>query len=279
MSKRIVVGLDPSEYSKMAVTLACIRASLFDGTVIGVGIIDKPGIESSARGAGVGASHYAKRNREHHIKEAEEKVSALLAEFKDTCALREVNCEAVLRQGNPAEILAEEAMAADQIIIGTRTFFHFETQRSHGNTLSHLLKHQACPVMVVPKELEMPIKRVIIPYDGTRKSALAMRSFVSLTGGLPVALDVLLLTVDDDVEGRLADLENPAKYLRAYGYQVETKVVPGDARAIIRDVATVNRPTVVVLGASEKSSVRVLLFGGVTQTLLDDGTIPLYVAS
>jgi len=279
MSKRIVVGLDPSEYSKMAVTLACIRASLFDGTVIGVGIIDKPGIEASSRGAGVGASHYAKRSREHHIKEAEQKISALLAEFTDTCAEHEVDCETVLRQGNPAEVLAAEALAADLIIIGTRTFYHFETRRSHGDTLSHLLKHQACPVMVIPKDLEMPIRRVIIPYDGSRKSALAMRSFVSLTGGLPVALDVLLLTVDEKVETKLADLENPAKYLRAYGYQVETKVVPGDARELIREVAKVNMPTMVVLGASEKSSVRVLLFGGVTQTLLDDGTIPLYVAS
>ncbi len=279
MSKRIVVGLDPSEYSMMAVKLACLRAGLFDGTVIGVGIIDKPGIEASSRGAGVGASHYAKRTREHHIKEAEEKISALLAEFTDTCAEHKVACETVLRQGSPAEILADEALAADLVIIGTRTFFHFETQRSHGDTLSHLLKHQACPVMAIPKDLDMPIQRVIIPYDGTRKSALAMRSFVNLTHDLPVALDLLLLAVDEKVESTLADLESPAKYLRAYGYQVETKVVPGDAREVIRDVAKVNMPTVVVLGASEKSGLRVLLFGSVTETLLDDSTIPLYVAS
>jgi len=278
MSKRIVVGLDPSDYSKMAVTLACIRASSFDGTVIGVGIIDKPGIQAACHGAGVGAGHYAKRSREHHIKEAEEKVTALLEEFRGTCADHEVGCEPVLRQGSPAEILAEEALTADLVIIGTRTFFHFETQTSHGDTLSDLLRCQACPVMVVPKALEMPIKRVIIPYDGTRKASRSMRSFVSLTHSLPVSLDLLLLAVDEKVETKLADLEKPAKYLRAYGYEVETKVVPGDAREIIRDVAKVNMPTVVVLGASEKSSVRVLLFGSVTQSLLDDGTIPLYVA-
>ncbi len=279
MSKRIVVGLDPSEYSGMAVNLACIRASLFDGTVIGVGVIDKPGIEASSRGAGVGASHYAKRNREHHIKEAEEKVSALIEEFKQTCADREVDCETVLRQGEPAEVISEEAMTADLIIIGSRTFYHFETQHSSGDTLNHLLKAQPCPVMVVPKELQMPIKRVIIPYDGTRKAARSMRSFVDLTGHLPVALDVLLLGVDEKVETKLGSLEKPAKYLRAYGYQVETKVVPGEAREIIRDVAKINMPTVVVLGASRKSSVRVALFGSVTRSLLEDGTIPLYVAS
>jgi nucleotide-binding universal stress UspA family protein len=185
----------------------------------------------------------------------------------------------VLRQGSPAEVLAEEALTADLIIIGARTFFHFETRKSHGDTLNHLLRLQPCPVMVIPKNLEMPIKRVIIPYDGTRKSARSMRSFVDLTHSLPVALEVLLLSVDEHVEDKLAVLEKPAKYLRAYGYQVETKVLPGDASEIIRDVAQVNMPTMVVLGASEKSSVRVLLFGSVTQSLLDDGTIPLYVAS
>ena len=40
MSKRIVVGLDPSEYSHTALKVACARAKIYDGTVVGVGIID-----------------------------------------------------------------------------------------------------------------------------------------------------------------------------------------------------------------------------------------------
>ncbi len=279
MSKRIVVGLDPSEHSQMALKVACIRAALFEGTVTGVAVVDVPGIDAAARGAGVGAGHYARRSRERHIQEARSKLSALLEELERTCAEHGVACEPVLREGAPAEIIAEEALAADLIVIGTRTFFHFETEHSHGDTINHLLRAQACPIMVIPKELDLPIKRVIIPYDGTRKSARSMRSFVDLTANLPVALDVLLLSVDEDTEEAMTDLERPLKYLHAYGFDVEVKVVPGDAKEVIRDVARVNMPTMVVLGASEKSSIRVALFGSVTKSLLEDGTIPLYVAA
>ncbi|MFH2010088.1 MAG: universal stress protein [bacterium] len=279
MSKRIVVGLDPSEYSHTALKVACARARIYDGTVVGVGIIDLPGIEAAGHGAGVGASHFAKKAREHHIKEAEETVGAMLDAFERICKEHDVTSERVLRTGSPADVIADEAKAADLIIIGAQTFFHFETERKAGDTLDALLKAQACPVMVVPEELKMPVRRVIFPYDGSEKAARSMRSFVNLTDTVPMATDALLLRVEEDVEVGLESLESPTKYLRAWGYDVETRVVPGDAREVILEVARENMPAMVVLGVSGKSSLRVFLFGSVTHSLLEDGTIPLFVTS
>jgi nucleotide-binding universal stress UspA family protein len=141
------------------------------------------------------------------------------------------------------------------------------------------LKATICPVMVVPEDLGMPFRRVIFPYDGSKKAARSMRSFVNLTTPAHVAMDVLLLRVEEDVEEGLEDLESPAKYLRAWGYNVETKVVPGGARKVILEVGREKMPALVVLGASGKSSLRVFFFGSVTDSLLEDGTIPLFVTS
>ncbi|MDY0000288.1 MAG: universal stress protein, partial [Polyangia bacterium] len=180
MSRRIVVGLDPSEYSKMAVNLACDRAKEHGGTVVGVGVVDLPGIEKASHGAGVGASHFAKKAREKHITAAGEDVEALISSFQKTCQAAGVAFETELKSGSPTEEIADAGRSADLIIIGTRTFFHFETDQAPGETLQELLKEQVCPILVVPKELDLPLKKVIFPYDSSAKAARSMRDFVAL---------------------------------------------------------------------------------------------------
>lgn len=278
MSKRIVVGLDPSEYAERALEVACTRASLCDGTVIGVGVVDLPGIERASSGAGVGASHFAKKAREHHITEATEKVQKLLDRFKEVCDRYGVGHEQELHSGEPCEALVEVARSADLIVVGIRTFFNFETDQDPGDTLEKLIAEKLCPVMAVPKDLDLPVSRVIFPYDGSASATHSMRIFTSLTAILPVTPDVTLLRVDENVERGLEALKRPAVYLEAYGHKVECKVVPGEPRKVILEVARKTPSSLVVLGASGKSSIRKLFFGSVTRTLLEDGTIPLFIA-
>ena len=61
MAKRILVPLDGSDYSKNAIKVAIEMALKTDGTVIGLGIIDKDEIEESVIGAGIGASYFAEK--------------------------------------------------------------------------------------------------------------------------------------------------------------------------------------------------------------------------
>lgn len=279
MSKRIVVGLDPSEYTKVAVELACQRAKLHGGTVIGVGVVDMPGIENASHGAGVGASHFAKKAREKHIAEAEERVEALLAEFKATCAERGVPCETEYKSGSPTAEIADAGRSADLIILGTRTFFHFETDEEPGNTLQELLREHACPVLAVPKELTLPFEHVIFPYDGSAKAARSMREFVTLSDALPAKPEVTLLRIGEDVDEGTALLKRPTQYLEAHGYQVLQKVLPGEPAEVIASVAKEKQPAVVVIGASSKSGLRAFLFGSVTKTLIEDGTLPIFISA
>ncbi len=278
MSKRIVVGLDPSEYTEAALRVAIERAKRAGGTVIGVGTVDVPGIERSSSGAGVGASHFAKKAREKHITEAEEVVEGLIESFKTTCETAGVSYETEYKSGEPAREIGDAGRSADLILLGTRSHFNFETDKKHGDTIQEVLHERACPVMAVPKGFKLPFKHVVCPYDGSMKASRALREFVALSGIEPVATDVVLLRIDDDVDDGLRDLERPAQYLEAYGFKVDKKVLPGDAPEVILSVAKEHQPGLVVLGTSGKSGLRAFLFGSVTRTLLEDGTIPMFVA-
>jgi nucleotide-binding universal stress UspA family protein len=279
MSKRIVVGLDPSEYSESAQSMACARAKLFGGTVIGVGVVDVPGIERSEKGAGVGAGHYAKKARAHKVCEAKDAVADLVAAFEDRCRAHGVAFEIEVLSGDPADMLRDVAASADLLCIGSRTYFCFETQDEPGDTLAKLLRSYVCPIFVAPKKLVMPPEKVVIAYDSSPACARAMRTFVHLTAPHPLGRRVTLLRVEDDLNAGAAALERPRQYLEAYGYEVETEVVPGDPPETVLAIAKAAPSALVVLGASGKGAVRQLFYGSVTKSLLEDGTVPFAVSA
>lgn len=279
MSKRIVVGLDGSEYCKKAIQYACRRANNFDGTVVGVGVVDLPGIERAASGAGIGASHYAKHSREQLTKKAETEVEKLLAEFEETCRTASVAFEMEQRAGNPEEKILDAALSADLIVVGTRTFYHFETPEAPGHAQAKLVQAGICPVLAVPDTLELPFVHLTFPYDSSPGAARAMRNLLALTSEYPIDYQVMLLRVEDNPEEGRKALERPAQYLRAYAYDVELKVEPGDPCQVVRDIAHQRLPGLVVLGASGRGMLSKLLFGSVTRTLIEDGKIPLFISA
>jgi nucleotide-binding universal stress UspA family protein len=278
MSKRIVVGLDPSDFCRAALELAVVQAKADDGTVVGVGIVDMPGIDRAASGAGVGASHFAEMAHRKHAADAEAKVGELLESFAASCVALGVRHETVRGVGVPAEVIGRAGLGADVIVVGLRTYFHFETRREPGDTLQELLRGSACPVLAVPDVLDLPWSRVLLPYDGSLMAARSMRAFVALAGGLPLERKVLLLRVDDDTTEGAELLRLPTEYLRAHGFEVEPRVAPGAPPAVVVAAAHDEQRPLGVLGISGKRSLRAWLFGSVTRALVSDGKVPLLVA-
>jgi len=278
MRKRIVVGLDPSEYSKAAVQVACERAKAQGGTVVAVAVIDLPGIERAESGAGVGGGHHARQAEQLHIERARETCGELLDQCKKICQAAKVACEPIERRGDPVAVLAEECMSADLAVLGARTFFHFETQEESGNSLQGLIRAQSCPVLVVP-EKPYRAERIIFPYDGSNACANAMRMFVYQAGGEALADELILLHVSEEEAGSAeAMLAAPAKFLAAHGHQAQLVTRTGRPSDVVAAFVAQQMPATVVLGASAKGSVKEMIFGSVTKALLEKGSVELFVA-
>ncbi len=279
MAKRIVVGLDPSKFSKNALDIAVQRAALQDATVIGVAVADLPGIERAESAAPPGAMHYAQKAIDSHLAKAQDTCEKLLDEFEETCKKAGVKCEKEYHTGRPSKVLVEMGYSADIAMMGIRTFFHFETQEDPGDTLRKFLEARPCPVVAVPETVVWPPKKIIIPYDPSPESARALRSFTLLTQQFPLQKDVMLLRVDDSIDEGMRCIKRQVKYLEAWGYNVETEVVPGDPKKVILETALANSPSMVVLVAYNHNPIAEMFFGSATMALINNGTIPLFIAA
>ena len=71
----------------------------------------------------------------------------------------------VMKEGVPVDLILDTATLFDLVVVGLRTFFHFETRQGDGELLSKILGSATTPILAVPyKPREM--KKVMIAFDG-----------------------------------------------------------------------------------------------------------------
>ena len=273
MPQRIIVGLDGTEYSKSAIQWAIRRASVYGGIIVGIAILDVPGIEKAAMGAGLGASYYAKRSIDSKLEDASARTKEFMREFEETVREAGIPYEIYLKTGDPVDVFMEEGKTADLIIMGLQTFFQFETTQQPDNELIRkLLKDPVCPILGVPQKIQYH-RTIIITFNGSSASARAMRLYAHISPNIPY--DVKVLTITDSVEEGQYLLKRAEKYLNAYGIHPEKIWRTGVPEDVIYETAKQLMPCMVVMGVYMDK--KTFLFGQRTQKLMEDGTIPLLV--
>ena len=135
------------------------------------------------------------------------------------------------------------------------------------------------PALVVPYigARELPPKRAIICWDGSREASRALHDSLPL---IEHAEAVTLLIIDPDKQGsRLGQMPgaDTATHLARHGIEIEIKsVTSGNISVgdIILDEVSDLGADVVVMGAYGHSRLREMIFGGATKRLLESMTVP-----
>lgn len=278
MAKRIVVGLDGSDYAANATRIACEAAQRLGSTLVGVAVVDTPAIEASSRGAGIGSYEYAKRVREERLGDAHQHAAQFLDAFEQSCRTAGVACERAMHESAPDQAIVSEGRYADMIVVGLRTYFHYETQEEPGDTAHMLMRVCVCPVLAVPQECPMPINAVIA-CDGSLQSARALRAFVHLAAMGPRRGKIVLLHVGQgDEEDQMVQLDTAQRYMEAHGFDATMECRRGRAPAVIEQVAEENSPSVIVMGAyGRRGVIRGLFFGSTAAGMIKHERFPLFV--
>jgi nucleotide-binding universal stress UspA family protein len=278
MGLRLVVGLDGSEYSACAVQMACQILKRYGGTAVGVAVVDVPAIEASSRGAGIGAYEYARRVREERMADANARASAFLSAFKETCDAAGAACELALRCATPWQAIVDESRYADMIVAGLKTYFHFETQDTPGDTLRHLMRVSVCPVLAVPRQYDLPTHSVLA-MDGSLHAARALRAFLQLPASGASRRSMTLLHVGEGGrEDHMVQIEAARKYVAGYGVDVTVEQRQGHPHQVIEQVAEERAPSVIVLGAyGHQGRIRDLLFGSTAAKIIAHERFPVFV--
>ncbi|WP_371799068.1 universal stress protein [Streptomyces sp. NBC_01707] len=169
-SARIVVGIDGSEPSKVALRWAVRQAELTAASVEAVTVWEMPftwyGIPFAP-------------DRTPYI----ERAGTLLHEAIDAAIGPEHPVEIRCRvlEGNPAGALVDTSRSAEILVVGNRGHGGF-SEALLGSVGQHCVHYATCPVVVVrgPKAAEMtvgisPPGRIVVGVDGSHSSKAALR--------------------------------------------------------------------------------------------------------
>lgn len=270
---KILLGLDGSGYAEAAKEYACEIALSQDATITGVAIIDRPGIQSTGGPVPLGGAHYEVQREEHFLEETQEKARIILDEFSQTCESRNIKSILHADTGSPFSEIIEESKFHDFTVIGKKTFFGYSDHETFG-TLEKILKNGLTPVLAVPDSVRK-IEKVLVAYDNSIPAAKAVHMFLLL--GIWNTRDITLLTVSEDTEAAETLLTNLADYFKSYSINPSLVTRSGHPDAEVKSYITENDIDLLVMGAYGRKSVREFFVGSVTQHLIRETDIPLFL--
>ncbi len=280
MIKRILVPLDPSPYTETALEIGTAIAGLYDAELTGLVILDLPGIEKSIGPIPLGGLYYADRIEKQKEKEAHDRIHSLLEKFGEKCKKEGVRFREAEQQGSPSDRILQEALFYDAIIIGMRTYFHFETSEKPGDSLEKIMDETITPIYAVPEKFTLPSTpeekiRVLLAFDGSLPAARAMQRFAHLAR--PDFFEVTILISEKDKARAQYYLNQAEAYLASHGIEkIHKKWIEEDIIDALEETY-LDWAHVVVVGAHSKRGMFGFKVGSLTTHLIKANKKPMLI--
>jgi len=272
----IIVYVDGTEASKARVTFAVALAKAQDAYLVGVAFAPKALLP--LYGADIGMADMS-----GVLEAVKAQGEAALESFRECAAKAGVEAEGRLMQGMSEEFphdFAAYARQVDLVVLG---------QPRDGDPLTgqyalveRCLFASGRPVMIVPAAPEAlkPDGTIVAAWDG---SAEAARAFNDALTFLKAAKRVVLLVGILNGAGEKAEppTDGIVAHLMRHGVNVEVARVPANESVIGRLLLSQARDLkadMIVMGAFHTPRWREFILGGVTLTMLEEATIPLFMA-
>jgi nucleotide-binding universal stress UspA family protein len=209
-------------------------------------------------------------------KERIEKAEAILkAQFSTSSLSYDVQV-AQLNHADTIDLAATQGRLHDLTILDSPV----ESLAVGRDMVEELLFHTGRPVLVVPPGVTLfKAKRIVVAWDGTASAARALNDAMSL---LTSAEYVELASVLKEKDlSKLVPGAEVAPHLSRHNIEctvVNVDAVNGDAGKALRDRATLVSADMIVMGAFGHSRWRQMVLGGVTDSMLTDCEIPIFMS-
>ena len=277
----ILVGIDASPHHEALTELAVRWSHRYRARVVGLGIVDEPGIRAIEPAWSVGGTpgkdpvYYA--GYEPRLADVHQFVDRSLADFKSRCAQSQVDASILKRVGQPAAIIEQEAQLADLVLLPCTSRFRFKAREQEpDDTVRKALRNAARPIVVVPGTPAAP-GPVAIAYDGSLQAARTLAAFEAT--GLAESAQVHIICAKAPGNGGPACAERARQFLRLHKIDVKVDVLESaePPAALILERAKTLGAELIVLGAYGQPKLREFAIGSVTRSVLEACPVPLFL--
>jgi nucleotide-binding universal stress UspA family protein len=146
--------------------------------------------------------------------------------------------------------------------------------------IERLLTASGRPLIIVPPGREVfSGRRIILAWDGSASAARAASEALPFLRAAE-AVEVVSVTGEKDLPDTITGADI-APHLARHGVVATVQSVAarnGDVAQTLRDAAELFGADMIVMGGFVHSRLREMVFGGVTQSLLRDGRVPLFMS-
>ncbi|AGA26838.1 universal stress protein [Singulisphaera acidiphila] len=277
MMKSLLVGLDGSDDSHAVLELGLRWAMRFDALVVGLGIIDEPGIFTSGSSLLGGPHYWRTASPAHSLYGARRQVSESLEEFVRRCHKAGVECRTLEDVGSPFVQILMEAQRYDLILLGQQTHFDYGSLGEPDETLGKVLQESPRPVVAVPRTLGGG-ESIVVAYDGSLQSARALSAFEG--SGLGQGREIHVVSVSNDKKEATRRADRAVEFLQLHSlnalpYPVGTDHQPPE---VLLEILRLYDSGLLVMGAYGQPVLREFFLGSTTRTMLEKCPVPLLLS-
>ncbi|MBD3292709.1 MAG: hypothetical protein GF393_07265 [Armatimonadia bacterium] len=266
--KAIMVGVDGSPEAEVAVQHAIEIAQLADAGVVAVASVfgDFDG-EAEADEQDVNEME----GLEHLPTAAVSWFQDALDDCGEACAVADVDFTAKMLAGNPAQVLVEEAQAADMLVIGA-TGRRDEPTALLGKTAHRVTRNCIKPVLVTREE-HQPVESILVGYDGSPASshALEWAADMAAAGDWRLAIVTGAMPESELAEGA----EYASQLVATRGVSAEVMLVTGDAPSVIFQQARKWDPDIIAVGGAQKGALSGFFLGEAWPDIVEQAEVPV----
>jgi nucleotide-binding universal stress UspA family protein len=277
MIKRILVGIDTSQHSRVAQAYAFYLARRLGASPIGLHIVDIVSIEGSFFhdiSGSLGLEPYLDfSSRMREVLTARGR--AVIDEFAQAARRERVGAEVLLDVGIVANQICERAKSVDLVMIGHRGINERFSTGLLGSTAESVARKSPRSLFVSPRRFR-EIRKPVLAYDGSERAARAMRSAAEVSALLEVPLAII--TIARDLKLGEKTLSEARAYLEPYAIKTDFKLIPGHAHEGIIGFLKQYEGDLLFVGAYGHSRIIEMVIGSNTEYLMRNAPCPVFLS-
>ncbi|GAX59821.1 universal stress protein UspA and related nucleotide-binding proteins [Candidatus Scalindua japonica] len=268
MFNTILVPIDSSDTSLVAVDYAIDLARSFKSEIAGISIIDIKKLAGpfmrdlgTSIGGMVPYGDFQQQVRQF----LEDTATAALDELEGKCNTAGISFTRTKKEGVVAREIVESAKRCDMIAMGMAGEHVFWRDAFLGSNLESVVRQTHKPVLVTPEKYKK-ITKVLVAYDASTFATKALIAGVDIARQMKLPLTVV--TVSDDEKSGEEVLSQVDEKLKESDITYDKVLKSGETVNMILDLCDQGSYDLLVMGAYGHSKIRELIIGSTTLQIM-----------